>query len=58
MTGDYIMYYCCKEHIDMAIEDIVDYYALPPIIDKLTEEEQLSTTCKYCSDKALYRVDK
>ncbi|PYZ96223.1 CxxH/CxxC protein [Alteribacter lacisalsi] len=52
------MYYCCKEHIDMAIEDIVDYYALPPIIDKLTEEEQLSTTCKYCSDKALYRVDK
>ncbi|WP_249414109.1 CxxH/CxxC protein [Alteribacter keqinensis] len=53
-----MMYFSCSEHIDMAIEDIVDYYALPPKIDKLTEEEQLSTACKYCDSKALYRIDK
>nr|WP_096437964.1 CxxH/CxxC protein [Alteribacter populi] len=52
------MYYCCEEHIDMAIEDIVDYYALPPKIDKLTDEKQLSTTCNYCSNNAFYQVDK
>ncbi|TLS35413.1 CxxH/CxxC protein [Pseudalkalibacillus caeni] len=50
------MIYCCEEHIDMALDDSVDNSEQPPIMDKLSAEKQLSTTCEYCPKSAIYIV--
>ncbi|SDZ65460.1 CxxH/CxxC protein, BA_5709 family [Evansella caseinilytica] len=50
------MIYCCQEHVDAAIEDVVDETQLPPQLELLTEEEKLSTPCSYCEVQANYKV--
>ena len=50
------MIYACEEHIDIAIDTIVDDYETFPNLMKVTEEENLSTTCEYCQNKAIYVV--
>ena len=39
----------------MAIDDIVDTYQVPPNIEEI-EDEDLSTTCEYCQNTAIYIV--
>ncbi len=46
----------CKEHIDIAIDTIVDEHEIAPEIKLLTENEKLSTSCEYCQEKAIYIV--
>ncbi|MFZ3590486.1 CxxH/CxxC protein [Bacillus sp. DJP31] len=46
----------CAEHVDIAIDTIVDEYEIAPEIKLLTETEKLSTTCGYCKEKAIYIV--
>jgi CxxH/CxxC protein (TIGR04129 family) len=46
---------CCGEHVDIAIEIIVDEYEIAPKIDKISEDE-LSTSCEYCLNTAMYVV--
>ncbi|MFO1442258.1 CxxH/CxxC protein [Bacillus sp. Bva_UNVM-123] len=50
------MIYSCEEHIDIAIDTIVDEYETFPQLTKVTEEEKLSTTCEYCQNQAIYIV--
>ena len=50
------MIYCCKEHIEMALDEVVDKYEVAPVMKELTEEEKLSTTCAYCDEQAVYIV--
>lgn len=50
------MIYACEEHIDIAIDTIVDDYETFPNLTKVTEEEKLSTICEYCQNKAIYMV--
>lgn len=50
------MIYCCKEHVEMALDEVVDKYEVAPVMKELKEEEQLSTTCAYCNEKAVYIV--
>ncbi|KAB2330835.1 CxxH/CxxC protein [Cytobacillus depressus] len=50
------MIYSCEEHIDIAIDTIVDEHETFPLLSKISEEEKLSTTCEYCRNQAVYLV--
>ncbi|WP_081707828.1 CxxH/CxxC protein [Bacillus massiliigorillae] len=47
---------CCKEHVELALDVMVDEHEVAPVLTELTEEEKLSTTCEYCNNKAIYVV--
>lgn len=46
----------CDEHIELAIDVMVDEEEVAPEINLLSEEEKLSTTCEYCQKNAIYVV--
>jgi CxxH/CxxC protein (TIGR04129 family) len=46
----------CAEHVDLAIDIIVDEHEIAPEIREIKEEEKLSTTCEYCQNRAIYVV--
>ena len=50
------MYFCCEEHVDLALDIIVDDTELAPVMEKISEENQVSTTCHFCTEKALYKI--
>ncbi|WP_153125442.1 CxxH/CxxC protein [Peribacillus tepidiphilus] len=50
------MIYCCLEHVELALDTVVDEYEVAPELIKLSEDQQLSTTCEYCEKKAVYIV--
>ncbi|MCT8139999.1 CxxH/CxxC protein [Anaerobacillus sp. CMMVII] len=50
------MYYCCEEHVDLAIDIVVDERELAPIMEKIDPEKKLSTTCNFCTEKAIYQI--
>lgn len=50
------MIYSCEEHIDIAIDTVVDEYETFPQLSKVSEGEELSTTCEYCRNQAIYVV--
>ncbi|GKU83857.1 CxxH/CxxC protein [Niallia sp. NCCP-28] len=50
------MIYSCAEHIDIAIDTIVNEHETFPILENLREGEKLSTTCGYCKNIAIYMV--
>jgi CxxH/CxxC protein (TIGR04129 family) len=52
------MEFACEEHIELAMDIVVDEYEAAPIIEKVREEEQLSTTCSYCEKPAVYTIAK
>lgn len=49
---------CCEEHVDVAIDTIVDEYEVAPKIEKFIVDKNLdlSTTCEYCQNQAVYIV--
>lgn len=49
------MIYCCEEHVEIAIDTIVDEYETFPLLSKV-DSEDLSTTCEYCRNSAVYVV--
>lgn len=53
--GDYMMIYCCEEHVELALDVIVDDYFTAPKLEKI-DEEKISTTCEYCRNMAVYVV--
>ncbi|MCP3739919.1 CxxH/CxxC protein [Rossellomorea sp. BNER] len=50
------MIYCCKEHVELAMDIVVDEYEVAPVLEQLTEEQRLSTICEYCENNATYIV--
>jgi CxxH/CxxC protein (TIGR04129 family) len=46
----------CEEHVDLAIDVMVDEEEVAPEINLLTEKEKLLTICEYCQNKAIYVV--
>lgn len=50
------MIYCCKEHVELAMDVIVDEYEVAPKLEQLTDNQDLSTTCEYCNNQAEYLV--
>ncbi|WP_077215186.1 CxxH/CxxC protein [Bacillus dakarensis] len=49
------MIYCCEEHVDLAIDTIVDEFETFPLLSKVAVDE-LSTSCEYCRNSAVYMV--
>lgn len=50
-----MLIYCCKEHVELAMDVIIDEYETFPVLMK-AEGEQLSTSCEYCQNDAEYIV--
>ncbi|RIW31605.1 CxxH/CxxC protein [Bacillus salacetis] len=50
------MIYCCKEHVELAMDVIVDEYEVAPKLEQLKDTHGLSTTCEYCENEAEYIV--
>ena len=48
--------YCCQEHVDMALDEVVYECETYPVLTLVPEENQLSTTCEYCRNVAIYLV--
>ena len=49
--------YCCKNCVDIALDEAVDETEMPPIMDLLSEEEiKLSTVCIFCEEPAVYMI--
>ncbi|VEI05413.1 CxxH/CxxC protein [Kurthia zopfii] len=46
----------CENHVGHALDVFVGNEKYFPIMDKLSEEEQLSTKCEYCDERAEYLV--
>lgn len=46
---------CCVEHVELALDIVVDEYEVAPKIEKI-EGSDLSTTCEYCQNTAVYVV--
>lgn len=49
------MIYCCEEHVEIALDEIVDKFFVFPVMTKL-DVDKLSTSCEYCRNKAIYMV--
>jgi len=47
--------YSCEEHVEIALDDIVDKYGTSPVLTKIAVDN-LSTTCEYCKKAAVYLV--
>ena len=45
------MIYCCEEHVELALDMIVDEYETFPVLTKISVDN-LSTSCEYCQNKA------
>jgi len=55
--------YCCKEHVEIGLDNIVDEAEVPPFIDSLSDKENGEVTnnlgdftCEYCGKPAVYVV--
>ena len=48
--------YSCEKHIDHALDMFVAEQKEFPIMDKVQEDEKLSTKCSYCEEQAEYIV--
>ena len=48
--------YCCQEHVDMALDEVVYECETYPELTLVPEESKLSTTCEYCRNVAIYLV--
>jgi len=49
------MIYCCEEHVDMALDTVVYEQGTFPILEKVSGDN-LSTSCEYCRNQAVYLV--
>ncbi|QIZ05916.1 CxxH/CxxC protein [Priestia megaterium] len=49
------MIYCCEEHVDIALDDIVDQYQTYPVLSQIPVDKS-STGCEYCEKQAVYMV--
>jgi CxxH/CxxC protein (TIGR04129 family) len=56
LKGMWIMIYCCEEHVELALDVIVDDYVTAPKLERITDEDKISTTCEYCRNQAVYIV--
>lgn len=48
--------YCCKTHVEHALDVFVAKTESYPILTELPDEEKLSTKCEYCEEPAMYLV--
>jgi CxxH/CxxC protein (TIGR04129 family) len=47
---------CCMEHVELALDIIVDEYECAPIIHNVESDQNTAETCEYCQNEATYIV--
>lgn len=47
---------CCQEHVELALDIIVDEFEIPPVIHTVDNDKSAPKTCEYCQNKAIYVV--
>ncbi|MBO9131339.1 CxxH/CxxC protein [Bacillus sp. 165] len=47
---------CCGEHVDLALDMIVDEFEEAPFIHNVDNNNDSSTTCQFCQNTAIYVV--
>ncbi|MFD0050658.1 CxxH/CxxC protein [Actinomycetes bacterium NPDC127524] len=50
------MIYCCKEHVEKALDTVVAEHETAPLLEEIPTGNQLSTCCEYCRNSAVYMV--
>lgn len=56
MKGSVRLYTVCEEHVDEALDTVVDEEDKIPMFEHLTDEEKLSTECNFCKAPAKYKI--
>jgi CxxH/CxxC protein (TIGR04129 family) len=54
-SGGEYMIYSCEEHIEIALDDIVDKYQTYPVLSQVPVDNR-TTCCEYCEKQAVYMV--
>ncbi|MEH7546765.1 CxxH/CxxC protein [Neobacillus vireti] len=49
------MIYSCEEHVDIALDDIVDKYQTYPVLSQVSVDNP-TASCEYCEKRAVYMV--
>ena len=51
----YVEIYSCEEHIERALDEVIDQQEIAPLFEKL-EKVGCSLACQYCQRQAIYVV--
>ncbi len=49
------IWYACDEHVDIVIDDFVDTYEMPPLMD-LCHPSPPHARCRWCGEKPAYQL--
>ncbi|MFX3623283.1 MAG: CxxH/CxxC protein [Ectobacillus sp.] len=47
---------CCQEHVELALDIIVDEFETAPVIHNINNTDEQEKTCEYCQNRAIYVV--
>jgi CxxH/CxxC protein (TIGR04129 family) len=50
------MKYCCSEHVELALDEVVDEFETAPQLTKLEAVDKSTFPCGYCGQQAVYIV--
>jgi CxxH/CxxC protein (TIGR04129 family) len=56
MRGEKRMIYACLDHVELALEAVMDETQSAPQLEKVDDVQKLSTACDYCKNLAIYVV--
>ncbi|MBY0097541.1 CxxH/CxxC protein [Mesobacillus maritimus] len=50
------MIYCCEEHVEKALDEVVGQHETAPTFEKIENVENRLDSCGYCGKPAAYMV--
>lgn len=50
------IWYACEKHADIVLEDLVDTYEVPPVMD-LSDTKHTEAKCKWCGGTPKYQFE-
>ncbi|SEM82280.1 CxxH/CxxC protein [Lihuaxuella thermophila] len=52
------VWYACEEHIDLVIDEIVDRYSLPPVMERISPDTATEKQgCSWCGGVPRYQLE-
>jgi CxxH/CxxC protein (TIGR04129 family) len=56
LDGEKIVWYTCEEHTEIVMEDFIDTYQAPPVMEPC-DTQQAGAQCKWCGEKPKYQFE-